>query len=305
MTTDADPHFPGFETRTVRIGDTDLFVRLGGPEGGAPLLLIHGYPQTGVMWARVAVMLAQTGRRRVVVPDLPGYGASAVGAGSSSPERMSKRRMAADLRAMMAALGHETFDLAGHDRGARVSYRMALDSPEALSRVAVLDVVPTLDYWEKCASRRFNLGIFHWTFLAQPAPLPERMIGADPHAFCDALLESWTGEKGLAAFTPEALEVYRQNMARPEVCAAMCDDYRAGATIDAEHDAEDRASGTMIETPLLALWGGGGIAQRGDSPADVWRRWARNVTGEAIPCGHFLPEESPEATAAALEVFFV
>ncbi len=304
MTTATDPFFPDFEARSVRVGEDDLFVRLGGPVDGKPLLLVHGYPQTGVMWADVAHRLALSGRFRVIVPDLPGYGESALGAGRSSPERMSKRRMAADMVALMAALGHQQFDIAGHDRGARVAYRLAFDCPEAIDRVAVLDVVPTLEYWEKCASRRFNLGIYHWTFLAQPAPLPERMIAVEPEAYCDSLLNSWCGVKDLSVFAPEALTLYRANMARPEVCQAMCDDYRAGAGVDAEHDAEDRAAGRMIEAPLLALWGGSGIAQRGDSPATVWRRWAKNVTGQAIPCGHFLPEERPDETTEALLAFF-
>lgn len=304
MASKPDPLFPGFETDRVAIDGGQVFVRMGGPETGAPLLLLHGFPETGAMWAPVAARLAAEGRFRLIAPDLPGYGESALAAGESSPERMSKRRLAADMVALMAALGHQRFDLAGHDRGARVAYRMAFDHPGAVQRVAVLDIIPTLEYWERCVDRSFNLGIYHWTFLAQPAPLPEMLIEAAPAAYCDSLITSWSGAKNLSAFAPEALALYRAGMADPDIRRAMCDDYRAGALIDPEHDAADRAAGRRIAAPLLALWGGKGIARRANPPDAIWPKWAESVTGGPIDCGHFLPEESPAETAAALSVFF-
>lgn len=298
--------FPAFETRRIALAQGEVFVRIAGPEDGAPLLLLHGFPQTGAMWAEVAERLRTApggAGRRIVVPDLPGYGLSALPEGGSSPERMSKRRLASDMVALMKALGHETFDLAGHDRGARVSYRLALDAPAAVRRLAVLDIVPTLDYWERCADRAFNVAIYHWTFLAQPRPIPETLIAAAPVEYLERLMASWTQAKSLAGFPEAALAAYRANAA-PEILTAMCDDYRAGATLDAEYDAADRAAGRKIAAPVLALWGAAGIAKKASAPIEIWRRWADEVSGAPIPCGHFMPEESPAETAAALDGFF-
>lgn len=292
-----DPLFPGFETGFAEAEDARIYWRAGG--SGAPLLLLHGYPQTGAMWARVAGRLA--GRFRVIVPDLRGYGRSS---GPVGVEAMSKRAMGADMIALMRAQGFERFALAGHDRGGRVAYRLALDHPERLSKIAVLDISPTDEYWAKF-DRAFGMAIYHWTFLAQPYPLPETLIGGAPDWYMDYTLASWTAKKDLSAFDPAALTEYRANARAAATLRAMCDDYRAGAGIDAEQDAADRAAGRKIAVPLLALWGGVGLAQAASTPLDVWRRWAERVEGAPVAqSGHFIPEEAPEETAAALRAFF-
>ena len=265
---------------------------------GPPLLLLHGFPQTRAMWAPMAATLATS--HTLVVPDLPGYGGSDPPADVASA---SKRAMAARMVEAMAALGFETFDVAGHDRGGRVAYRMALDHPERVRRLAVLDILPTSDYWAKM-DRRFALKIYHWAFLAQPEPLPETLIGGAPDFWLEWTLRSWTAAQSLDAFAPEAMAGYRGNFTDPVRLKAMCDDYRAGATIDLEHDLASRAAADRIAAPTLVLWGASGIAQSAETPLDVWTEWCADVRGEAIDSGHFLPEENPQATAAALARFF-
>jgi haloacetate dehalogenase len=202
----------------------------------------------------------------------------------------------------MAGLGHARFAAVGHDRGARVAYRMAFDAPDAVSRLAVLDILPTWNYWERL-DRASGLGIYHWMFLAQPHPLPETLIGGAPGYFLENALKSWTAAHDLSAFDPRALAAYHAQMADPERCRAMCEDYRAGASADVDDDAADRAAGRKIAAPLLALWGSRGIAKGKRSPIEVWNEWASDVRGQAVDCGHFLPEEAPEATLAALLPF--
>jgi haloacetate dehalogenase len=290
--------FAGFSTQDFALGEAAIHARVGG--SGAPLLLLHGYPQSHLMWARVAAALAK--RFTVVVPDLRGYGASSAPR-SHNGERYSKRLMANDAVALMAALGHKTFALAGHDRGGRVAYRLALDHPEVVTKIAVLDIVPTGEMWAGMNAGR-AMTVYHWMFLAQPEPLPETLISAAPQVYLDHTLASWTGDRSLASFAPEALAAYRAAFRDPARVHATCEDYRAGATIDRALDEADRAAGRKITAPLLALWGGTGIPARGESPLDVWRRWATDVSGKAIEGGHFLPEEAPEATAEALAAFF-
>jgi haloacetate dehalogenase len=290
--------FAGFSTQDFALGEATIHARVGG--SGPPLLLLHGYPQSHRMWARVAPTLAK--RFTVVAPDLRGYGRSSAPP-SHNGERYSKRVMAKDAVALMQALGHETFALAGHDRGGRVAYRLALDHPEVVTKIAVLDIVPTGEMWAGMDAAR-AMTVYHWMFLAQPEPLPETLISAAPQVYLDHTLASWTGAKSLASFAPEALEAYRAAFREPARVHATCEDYRAGATIDRALDDADRAAGRKIAAPLLALWGGAGIPARGESPLDVWRRWAVHVSGQAIEGGHFLPEEAPEATAAALAAFF-
>jgi haloacetate dehalogenase len=292
------PEFAGFSTHDFALGEATIHARVGG--AGEPLLLLHGYPQSHRMWARVAPALAA--RFTVVVPDLRGYGRSSAPP-SRDGDRYSKRVMAKDAVALMSALGHETFAVAGHDRGGRVAYRLALDHPDRVTKIAVLDIVPTAEMWAGMDAAR-AMAVYHWMFLAQPEPIPETLISAAPLAYLDHTLASWTGDGSLKSFAPEALEAYRAAYREPERVHAACEDYRAGATIDRALDEADRIAGRRIAAPLLALWGAQGIPAQGESPLAVWRRWASDVRGEGIECGHFLPEEAPKATAEALAKFF-
>ncbi|MEM7694658.1 MAG: alpha/beta hydrolase [Pseudomonadota bacterium] len=278
--------------RTVRVDDTEIFVRTMG--SGPPVLLLHGYPQTGVMWHKVAPALAA--QHTLIIPDLPGYGRSLA---SGGPARFTKRRMAADMVALMAELGHSAFHVVGHDRGGRVAYRLALDHPAAVRKLAVLDIVPTGALWSAFTVAR-GLAYYHWLFLAQPAPLPERLIGADPIFFLETTMAAWTKAKSLKAFAPDAMDDYRRAFSNPATIAASCDDYRAGATLDR---ADDDATTAPILAPTLVLWGAHFSAGGGGSPLDVWQDWARNVTGAGLDSGHFVAEEAPEETLSHLLPF--
>jgi haloacetate dehalogenase len=238
-----------------------------------------------------------------VIPDLPGYGWSAVPRSDADHTPYTKRAMAAVMIELMEALGFVRFRIAGHDRGGRVAYRLALDHPERIERLAALDILPTYDYWQRM-DRRYGLKMYHWLFLAQPEPLPERLIGGKPVFNVDHTLASWTKAQSLAAFDPRALAHYRAALADPSRIHAACEDYRAGAHADYDHDAADRAAGRRIAGPVLALWGAGGLAPAGETPLDVWRQWANDVRGAPIDSGHFLAEEAPDATAEALAEFF-
>ncbi|MDE3174712.1 MAG: alpha/beta hydrolase [Pseudomonadota bacterium] len=290
--------FDGFATQQFALGEATLHARIGG--AGPPLLLLHGYPQSHLMWAQVAETLAD--RFTLVAPDLRGYGRSSTPP-SHAGERYSKRVMAQDCIGLMAALGHERFAVAGHDRGGRVAYRLALDHPERVTKIAVLDIVPTWEMWAGMDSAR-AMAVYHWMFLAQPEPLPEALINAASQTYLEHTLASWTADHSLKAFAPEALAAYAEAFRDPARVHATCEDYRAGATIDRALDEADRAAGRRIVAPLLALWGAKGIPAKGEGPLEVWRRWAGDVRGEGIDCGHFLPEEAPAATARALADFF-
>jgi haloacetate dehalogenase len=254
------------------------------------------------MWHTVADLLAS--RFTVVVADLPGYGASfrPVPAADHTPH--SKRALAADLGQAMSLLGHEQFAVAGHDRGGRVAYRMALDHPDRVSAVAVLDVVPTGDVWAR-ADAQMALGYWHWAFLAQPAPLPERLIAADPDAFFDFHVRALGLGRAPDRYPPELMAGYRAMLDDVSTVEAICEDYRAGATVDRQHDDADRGVRT-IACPLLALWSADGALPRfyGDV-LDVWRPWADDLTGQPLPAGHFIVEDQPEQTAAALSTFLL
>jgi haloacetate dehalogenase len=281
--------FAGFESRVVAGDGANIFCRLGGD--GPPVVLLHGYPQSHVMWHRVAGELAD--HRSVVALDLRGYGRSEVVPDDESHDPYSKRTMARDVRAVMGRLGYERFSVVGHDRGGRVAYRLALDAPEAVERVAVLDIMPTVEHWDRL-SPAVGLRMYHWLFLAQPAPLPERLIGGEPRFYCDCTLAGWTAGRSLDAFDPAALEAYRAQYEDGARVGAMCADYRAGATVDLANDERDRANGRTIAAPLLDLWGApGGAGGRGH--LDVWRRWADDVRGAPVDSGHFLPEENARA----------
>lgn len=289
--------FEGFARKRIATSGAEIALVQAG--SGSPLLLVHGYPQSHVMWHKVAPRLAE--RFTVVVPDLRGYGASSKPATDDEHLPYSKRAMARDLVEVMTALGFERFDIAGHDRGARVTYRLALDYPDRMRRAAVLDIIPTLEQFERM-DRNGARRAYHWYFLAQPAPFPETLIGKDPDYFLEHSLESWCGTPG--AFTPEALAAYREAFRDPAVIHATCEDYRAGIGCDCAFDEADRAAGHKITAPLLALWGAPARSSRASRMLDIWRAWATDVRGQAIDCGHFIPEEAPESLTAQLLAFF-
>jgi haloacetate dehalogenase len=284
-----------FERRAVEAPRGRIHALLGG--SGPPVLLLHGWPETHLMWHAVAPALAE--RFTVVAPDLPGYGESFRPPVTEDHSGHSKRALAADLVAAMRVLGHERFAVAGHDRGARVAYRMALDHPDAVTRLAVLDVVPTGEVWAR-ADAVMMLGYWHWAFLAQPAPLPERLISADPDAFWLAA-ERIGLTPGDPRYPDEVISAYRAQFDDPSYVTAMCEDYRAGATIDREHDREGRT----IACPVLALWGGAGALPRFYAdPLEPWRSLAPGVRGRPVAgASHFLVEDAPDEVAAELLAF--
>lgn len=287
---------PRFETDRIAVGDIALFAAVGG--AGPALCLLHGYPQTHAMWGRIAADLARD--FTVVLLDLPGYGRS--DAPAAGAERYSKRAMAADVRAAMQRLGHSQFALAGHDRGGRVAYRLALDSPASVRALSVLDIVPTGAVWENFSVER-AMKYYHWLFLAQPEPLPEAMIGRDPLDFLHRTLSRWSGTQDLSPFADRALKDYESAFCDPARIAASCMDYRAGATLDWAHDRETRAAGTRIACPVQVLWGSRFDAGGGASPLDVWRDWADALEGGSVDAGHFLCDEAPQETGALLRAF--
>ncbi len=272
-----------------------LTFRVAHGGSGPPLLLLHGHPQTLMMWGRVAPILAD--HFTIIAPDLRGYGKS--GKPASSPDHMphSKRTMAKDQIAIMQAFGHRRFSVAGHDRGGRVAYRLALDHPDAVERLAVLDILPTYEHFAR-TDMAFALGYYHWFFLAQPFDRPERAIMADP----DFWFLFRYGGKRPDFFTEAALEDYLTCYRNPETVHATCEDYRAAATIDFEIDKADYGV-RRIGCPLLALWGANGKVGELYDVLSVWRDWADYVSGRALPCGHYLAEEKPDETAAALLAF--
>jgi haloacetate dehalogenase len=285
----------GFESRAIETPRGTVHAWIGG--SGPPALLLHGWPETHVMWRAVAPTLAE--RLTVVVPDLPGYGESFRPPVTEDHSGHSKRALAADFIAALRALGHERFAVAGHDRGGRVAYRMALDHPDAVTRLAVLDIVPTGEVWAR-ADAVMMLGYWHWAFLAQPAPLPERLISADPGAFWLAA-ERIGLKPGDPRYPDAVLAAYRAQFDDPAWVTATCEDYRAGATIDRDHDREERT----IECPVLSLWGGAGALPRFYAdPLEPWRALAPRVTGRAVQgASHFLVEDAPEEVAAELTAF--
>lgn len=287
--------FPGFTRRRIDTGEAKINLVTAGD--GPPLLLLHGHPQTHVMWHRIAPRLAR--RYTVVAPDLRGYGDSSKPPTTPDHEPYSKRAMARDQVAVMQALGFERFQVAGHDRGGRVGYRLALDHPERVERLAVLDIVPTCEAYRR-ADVAFGLGYWHWFFLPQPYPLPERLIEADPEFFFLRRRHQNLRE----IFAPDALAEYLRCYRDPAMIHACCEDYRAGATFDYALDEADRGV-KRIGCPLLALWGGQGFLEQWYDVLAIWRDWADDVRGQALSCGHYLPEEAPEATLHAFLDFFV
>ncbi|MBN8944719.1 MAG: alpha/beta hydrolase [Rhizobiales bacterium] len=292
----ASPFLPGFRLIDVAV-ETGVTIRAAVGGKGPPLLLLHGHPQTHVTWRKVAPALAE--RFTVVAADLRGYGDSGKPEGGEGHVAYSKRSMAADQVALMRALGHDRFGLAGHDRGARVAHRLVLDHPDAVSRVAVIDIAPTATMYGR-TDKEFATRYFWWFFLIQPAPLPERMIGADPEFFLRKHIDGQNKTPG--ATEPEAFAEYLRCYQDPATRHAICEDYRAAATIDLVHDAADAEA--RISAPLLAIWGGKGTVGALYDVLETWRDKATNVTGRAFDCGHTLQEEQPAETIAELTAFF-
>ncbi|HZF59491.1 MAG TPA: alpha/beta hydrolase [Rubrobacter sp.] len=283
--------FEGFRTETVDVDGVEILARVAG--SGPPLLLLHGSPQTLLMWHLVAPKLAE--EFAVVATNLRGYGDSSKPESAPDHGPYSKRAMAEDQIGVMKHFGFDRFALCGHDRGGRVGYRMALDHPEVVTKLAVLDIIPTWEAFSR-ADMAFGLGYWHWFFLAQPYDLPERLLAAEPEK---ALFRG-----GSEAIAPEAMEEYVRCLREPETIHATCEDYRAAATIDFTHDAEDREAGRRIACPLLALWGSRGFLEGHYDVLEVWRGWADDVRGRAIDSGHYIPEEAPEETLAEVRAFF-
>jgi haloacetate dehalogenase len=295
------PGFEAFESLDLTVQGRRVRGRRGGRPGAPPLVLLHGFPQTHAIWHRVVPHLAP--HFQLVLPDLRGYGDSEPAPDEPGHTQMGKRAMAADVLALMRQLGHERFAVAGHDRGGRVAHRLALDAPEAVTQLSVLDIAPTLDMVEG-ADWRFGRAYYHWFFLAQPAPEPERMINADALRYLHRKLGGW-GAASLSHLHPAALAEYERAMQKPEVVHAMCEDYRAALTCDLELDRQSRAAGQRVACPLQVLWGGRGVVQALFDPLALWRAASTGpLEGAALDCGHYLPEEQPEATAAALRRFF-
>ncbi len=284
--------FDGFRLEHIDTGEATLRVRHGG--SGPPLLLLHGHPQTHVCWHLVAPQLIE--HFTVVCPDLRGYGESSKPPTTPDHEPYSKRVMARDMVSLMEKLGHTTFIVAGHDRGGYVSYRLALDHPERVERLAVLDIVPAFEAWRR-ADAQFMLRWWHWAFMAQPAPLAESFLTANPDAYYF--------RTGRERFHPDALADYLRAVHDPETVHAMCEDYRANATYDRALDATDYHEGKRIRCPVLVLWGKqDDLEDLYGYPLTLWQDWADDVRGRGLECGHYLAEEKPDELAAELDAFF-
>ncbi len=280
--------FPGFRSCRLAVeADVCIDALVGG--SGPPLLLLHGHPQTRAMWHKLAPALALS--HTLVMPDLRGYGSSSKPAGLPDHANYAKRRMALDQITLMHSLGFDAFDVLAHDRGARVAHRLAMDHPAAVGRMVLLDIAPTLAMYEQTGFE-FATAYWHWFLLIQPAPLPERLIEADPGAYLREVIGRRSA--GLAPFAPAALDAYERALSRPFAAHGICEDYRASAGIDLEHDRADRAAGRMLHAPLLVLWGEQSVVNRCFRPLQEWQCVAASVQGEALPCGHYIAEEAPD-----------
>ncbi|WP_367394769.1 alpha/beta fold hydrolase [Cupriavidus sp. Agwp_2] len=289
--------FPNFEPFRHRIGEVEIAGVQGG--SGPPLLLLHGHPQSHLIWHRVAPRLAD--HFTVIATDLRGYGSSSAPPGNAGHERYSKRAMAQDQVGLMAKFGFTRFALCGHDRGARVAHRLCADHPEAVSRAMLLDIAPTLAMYER-TSMAFAAAYWHWFFLIQPTPFPETLINAEPEFYLQKLVG--LRQAGPSPFAPDAMAAYVAAMRDPARVHAMCEDYRAAATIDLEHDRADREAGRRLALPLRVLWGEHGVVARCFEPLALWQEVATDVSGEALPCGHYIPEEAPEPLLEEMLGFF-
>lgn len=286
--------FEGFTKHRVPTSGTEIELVAGG--SGPAVLLLHGYPQTHLMWRHLAPVLAE--RFTVVAPDLRGYGESGKPATDAQHAPYSKRAMALDMAEVMTALGHERFSVVGHDRGGRVGHRLARDHRDRVEKLSVLDICPTLDMYER-TDMAFAIAYYHWFFLVQPHDFPERLIAGDPAYYMSRKMA--LAQKG-EAFPPEVIAEYLKHFSKPETIHATCEDYRAAAGIDLEHDRADRDQ--ALDIPVQVLWGANGVVGRTYEPIDVWLPYTkRDVSGAALPCGHFLAEEAPEETLAHLLPF--
>lgn len=307
--------FDGFDSRSFEVNGTSIHARfskvvLGEPQRPA-LLLLHGFPESHVMWHRVAQQLSQ--HYFLVMPDLRGYGDSSKTPGLPDHSNYSKRNMATDMVGVMNALGVGEFFLCGHDRGGRVAHRLALDHPDRVKKLCVLDIAPTLDMYEGTTLTQpymdFARAYYHWFHMLQPSPLPEIMMGANhletARAYLHAKLGGW-GSVGLAYIEPDALAEYERCFCNATALHSACEDYRAAASIDLEHERDNRANGQKVICDILVLWGERGVVNRLFKPLELWSaQCSGRVSGYAVPAGHFIPEELPEATAQALLEFFV
>ncbi len=290
--------FPGFTLEHARVRDGALRLRRGG--SGPPLLLLHGNPQTHAMWHKVAPALARS--YTVVCPDLRGYGGSLKPPATAGHAPYAKREMARDLVELMQGLGHEAFFVGAHDRGARVAHRLALDHPQRVRKLAVLDIIPTVEHFA-LANMDFAMGYYHWFWFAQPHPFPENVISAAPEAWFRA--HTSREPKPPDFFAPEALADYMNAVRDPEMIRGMCEDYRAAATIDLEHDRASRAAGDKVRCPMLVLWGAKAKIEAWYDALSVWRRYcAADVMGGSVPSGHYLAEECPGEVMRKFETFF-
>jgi haloacetate dehalogenase len=292
--------FPGFEQKRVTVssedGPIEIACLVGG--NGPPLLLLHGFPQTKAIWENVAPELAKN--FSVVAPDLRGYGQSSKPHGKEDHSSYSKRSVASDQHALMQALGYPQFFLLGHDRGGRVSHRLAMDFPESVLRLMVLDISPTLTMYDN-TTMEFAKGYWHWFFLIQPEPIPETLIADNPEFW---IKQHMGRHAGTGIFTPERWAEYLAGVSDPQTMHAMCEDYRAAATIDLDHDRADRAAGKKLTMPLRVLWGEHGLVNKCFKPIDDWKAVAHEVSGQTVPCGHYIPEECPKELIAEAKAFF-
>ena len=291
-----NPLFPDFESHWIEVNGVKIMTRKGG--SGRPLLLLHGHPQTHAIWHRVAQQLAKS--FTVVMTDLRGYGDSSKPQGTPDHLNYSKRVMALDQIEVMRHFGFAEFDVLAHDRGARVAHRLALDHPKAVKRLVLLDIAPTLAMYEK-TSNQFARSYWHWFFLIQPAPMPERLIEADPAAYVRDVLGRRSA--GLAPFDARALAEYVRCLELPGTAHGLCEDYRASAGIDLVHDQLDLDEKNFVKQPLLVLWGEQGVVHQCFEPLKEWSKVAVNVQGKAFPCGHYIPEEAPELLLQQVQLF--
>ncbi len=292
--------FPGFEAKKFSVESEEWPIEISYliAGSGPPLLLLHGFPQTKAIWSQVAPELAK--HFTVIAADLRGYGASSKPRGEADHSTYSKRSMAADQHALMKSLGFNHFFLLGHDRGGRVSHRLAMDFPESVLRLMVLDISPTLTMYDK-TSMEFAKGYWHWFFLIQPEPVPETMIGANPEYW----LKNHMGRHaGTGIFSPDRWAEYLAGASDPESMHSMCEDYRAAASIDLIHDRADRALDKKLQMPLRVLWGEYGLVNQCFKPIEDWKEISNEVTGRAVPSGHYIPEETPELLIAEAREFF-
>lgn len=303
----SDPHgtilamsiaIPNFGQQMIHVGDLELNVASSGE--GLPVLLLHGFPQTHVTWRHVAPALAK--HFQVICPDLPGYGASAKPPGTNGHEQYSKRATAATMVTLMRQLGHEHFSIIGHDRGALVAFRAALDHPTVIDHVGMIDVIPTVNMWESLTGVG-GVFAFHLYLLAQPTELPERMIKADPDAFFRYFFDAWVADP--TTIPADVRAAYLAAMRTPEAIHAICEDYRASAFIDNHHDELDREAGKRITVPALAIWQDPGDMSLPFDPESIWQSWAADLRTLVLPGGHFLPEAQPAAILAAIRSLIV